>query len=271
METNHLRRDLDSDEITEATNLPNWEVGKNGGRAPLIVSEPGLYKLIMRSRKQEAKEFQRWVTHEVLPSIRKHGGYMAGQESMTPEQMTLAAMNWLRSKVDEQQRQLEAQAPKVLFADAVSASKTDILVGELAKILKGNGIDMGGTRLFAWLRENGWLMKTGSSRNMPTQKSMELGLFRIKETEITHSDGHITVNKTPKVTGKGQAFFREPVPLWEGGDVMKVRDAYRLAVRFIGYGATLLLVGGAIAVHLTGYVMAHDESLMERIEEWLRQ
>lgn len=271
VETNHLRRDLDSDEITEATNLPNWEVRKNGGRAPLIVSEPGLYKLIMRSRKQEAKEFQRWVTHEVLPSIRKHGGYMAGQESMTPEQMTLAAMNWLRSKVDEQQRQLEAQAPKVLFADAVSASKTDILVGELAKILKGNGIDMGGTRLFAWLRENGWLMKTGSSRNMPTQKSMELGLFRIKETEITHSDGHITVNKTPKVTGKGQAFFREPVPLWEGGDVMKVRDAYRLAVRFIGYGATLLLVGGAIAVHLTGYVMAHDESLMERIEERLRQ
>jgi len=77
VETNHLRRDLDSDEITEATNLPNWEVGKNGGRAPLIVSEPGLYKLIMRSRKQEAKEFQRWVTHEVLPSIRKHGGYMA--------------------------------------------------------------------------------------------------------------------------------------------------------------------------------------------------
>ena len=177
VETNHLRRDLDPDEITEATNLPNWEVGKNGGRAPLIVSEPGLYKLIMRSRKQEAKEFQRWVT------------------------------NWLRSKVDEQQRQLEAQAPKVLFADAVSASKIDILVGELAKILKGNGIDMGGTRLFAWLRENGWLMKTGSSRNMPTQKSMELGLFRIKETEITHSDGHITVNKTPKVTGKGQAFF----------------------------------------------------------------
>lgn len=207
VETNHLRRDLDSDEITEATNLPNWEVGKNGGRAPLIVSEPGLYKLIMRSRKQEAKEFQRWVTHEVLPSIRKHGGYMAGQESMTPEQMTLAAMNWLRSKVDEQKRQLEAQAPKVLFADAVSASKTDILVGELAKILKGNGIDMGGTRLFAWLRENGWLMKTGSSRNMPTQKSMELGLFRIKETEITHSDGHITVNKTTKVTGRGQAFF----------------------------------------------------------------
>lgn len=197
VETNHLRRDLDSDEITEATNLPNWEVRKNGGRAPLIVSEPGLYKLIMRSRKQEAKEFQRWVTHEVLPSIRKHGGYMAGQESMTPEQMTLAAMNWLRSKVDEQQRQLEAQAPKVLFADAVSASKTDILVGELAKILKGNGIDMGGTRLFAWLRENGWLMKTGSSRNMPTQKALnEQEVEKTKaETKRIKAQGEADANK----------------------------------------------------------------------------
>ena len=207
METNHLRRDLDSDEITEATNLPNWEVGKNGGRAPLIVSEPGLYKLIMRSRKQEAKEFQRWVTHEVLPSIRKHGGYMAGQESMTPEQMTLAAMNWLRSKVDEQQRQLEAQAPKVLFADAVSASKTDILVGELAKILKGNGIDMGGTRLFAWPARERLAHEDGQQPEHADAEEHGIGLIPHQGTEITHSDGHITVNKTPKVTGKGQAFF----------------------------------------------------------------
>lgn len=97
--------------------------------------------------------------------------------------------------------------PKALFADAVETSKTSILVGELAKVLKGNGVDIGGTRLFAWLRDNGWLMKTGSSRNMPTQKSMELGLFEIKETTVVHSDGHTTISKTPKVTGKGQTFF----------------------------------------------------------------
>ena len=207
VETNHLRRDLDSDEITEATNLPNWEVGKNGGRAPLIVSEPGLYKLIMRSRKQEAKEFQRWVTHEVLPSIRKHGGYMAGQESMTPEQMTLAAMNWLRSKVDEQQRQLEAQAPKVLFADAEAPVRPTFWLASWRRYSRAMGLTWAVRACSRGCARTGWLMKTGSSRNMPTQKSMELGLFRIKETEITHSDGHITVNKTPKVTGKGQAFF----------------------------------------------------------------
>ncbi len=102
----------------------------------------------------------------------------------------------------------KANAPKVLFADSVAASHSTILVGDLAKILKGNGVDVGGTRLFGWLREDGYLIKReGSDRNMPTQKSMELGLFEIKETAVTHSDGHITVNKTPKVTGKGQTYF----------------------------------------------------------------
>lgn len=173
-----------------------------------IISEPGLYRLVMKSRKPEAKEFQRWVTHEVLPSIRKHGGYMAGQERMTPEQMALASMRWLQSKVDEQAKQLKAQEGKVLFANAVESAKTSILVGDLAKILKGNGIDIGQKRLFAWLREHGWLIKAkGSSWNMPTQKSMNLGLFEIKETTVTHADGHTTVNKTPKVTGKGQTYF----------------------------------------------------------------
>lgn len=173
-----------------------------------IISEPGLYRLVMRSRKPEAHEFKRWVTHEVLPSIRKHGGYMAGQERMTPEQMALASLKWLQSKVDEQARQLKAQEGKVLFANAVESAKTSILVGDLAKILKGNGIDIGQKRLFAWLREHGWLIKAkGSSWNMPTQKSMNLGLFEIKETTVTHADGHTTVNKTPKVTGKGQTYF----------------------------------------------------------------
>lgn len=173
-----------------------------------IISEPGLYRLVMKSRKPEAKEFQRWVTHEVLPSIRKHGGYMAGQERMTPEQMALASMRWLQSKVDEQAKQLKAQEGKVLFANAVETARTSILVGDFAKILKSNGIDIGPRRLFAWLREHGWLIKAkGSSWNMPTQKAMDLHLFEVKETTINHSDGHTTINKTPKMTGKGQTYF----------------------------------------------------------------
>lgn len=139
-----------------------------------IVNEAGLYVLVLGSRKPEAHEFKRWVTHEVLPSIRRHGGYMAGQERMTPEQMALASLKWLQSKVDEQARQLKAQEGKVLFANAVESAKTSILVGDLAKILKGNGIDIGQKRLFAWLREHGWLIKAkGSSWNMPTQKKHE--------------------------------------------------------------------------------------------------
>lgn len=176
-----------------------------------IISEPGLYRLVMKSRKPEAKEFQRWVTHEVLPSIRKHGGYMAGQERMTPEQMALASMRWLQSKVDEQAKQLKAQEGKVLFANAVETARPSILVGDFAKILKSNGIDIGPRRLFAWLREHGWLIKAkGSSWNMPTQKAMDLHLFEVKETTISHSDGHTTINKTPKMTGKGQTYFAKP-------------------------------------------------------------
>lgn len=187
----------------------HYPISDNLGRTQnaRFIREGDMYRLIASSKLPAAQQFESWVFDEVIPSIRKHGGYMAGQEQMTPEQMTLAAMNWLKSKVDEQRKQLEAQASKVLFADAVETSKTSILVGELAKVLKGNGVDIGGTRLFAWLRDNGWLMKTGSSRNMPTQKSMELGLFEIKETTVVHSDGHTTINKTPKVTGKGQTFF----------------------------------------------------------------
>ena len=171
----------------------------------VFITEGDVYRLIASSKLPSAVEFEHWLFDEVVPQIRRTGGYIPQAES--PEETMARAVLIAQKTIEDQKKQLEAQRPKVLFADAVSASKTDILVGKLAKILKGNGIDMGGTRLFAWLRENGWLMKTGSSRNMPTQKSMELGLFRIKETEITHSDGHITVNKTPKVTGKGQSFF----------------------------------------------------------------
>ncbi|WP_339350938.1 phage antirepressor KilAC domain-containing protein [Bifidobacterium indicum] len=191
---------LDQDEVTR------FNLGGLSGQAN-IVNETGLYRIILRSDKPEAKEFQRWVTHDVLPSIRVHGGYMLGQEHMTPEQMALASMRWLQSKVRAQEEQLGRQRPKVLFADAVSAAHTDILVGDLAKILKGNGVDIGGTRLFAWMREHGYLMKAGSAKNMPTQRAMELGLFHVKETTVVHADGHTTITKTPKVTGKGQAYF----------------------------------------------------------------
>lgn len=194
-----LAKRLDQDERSR------FNLGRQG--EGWIVNESGLYKIVLRSDKPEAREFQRWVTHDVLPSIRMHGGYMLGQEHMTPEQMALASMRWLQSKVREQEEQLGRQRPKVIFADAVTASHTDILVGDLAKILKGNGVDTGATRLFTWMREHGYLMKSGSAKNMPTQKSMELDLFRVTETTVVHSDGHTTINKTPKVTGKGQAYF----------------------------------------------------------------
>lgn len=182
-------------------------IGLSGG-ATNAVNESGLYTLVLASRKPEAKAFKRWVTHEVIPSIRRHGGYMAGQDHMTPEEMALASMRWLQSKVDEQARQLEAQAPKVLFADSVATSKTSILVGELAKILKGNGVEIGQNRLFAWLRDNGYLIKQrGEAWNSPTQYAMERGLFEVKESTHQQPDGTVRITRTTKVTGKGQQYF----------------------------------------------------------------
>lgn len=183
-------------------------------RGMTLINESGLYSIILSSKLPQAREFKHWVTSEVLPSIRKHGGYMAGQEAMSPEQMLAASMRWLESRIAEQQgqiasqqAQLDAQAPKVLFADAVSTSKRCILVGELAKILRQNGVDMGEKRLFAWLREHGYLMQRNGVRNFPTQRSMDLGLFQVKETPIVHSDGHTTLSVTTKVTPKGQQYF----------------------------------------------------------------
>lgn len=211
IDTNHLRDALDDDEIT---NLRNSEVWNQPGRAPLIISEPGLYKLIMRSRKPEAKEFQRWVTHEVLPQIRKTGGYIPATDA--DDDMTILAkavmigkrtMEQQQRKIAEQQRRIVELEPKARFADAVAASDDTCLIGELAKMLLQNGIPVGQNRLFRLLRAEGYLGKSGSNRNMPTQRAMELGLFRIKETTVTHADGHITVSRTPKVTGKGQRYF----------------------------------------------------------------
>lgn len=208
--TNALRA-LDED---EKTNFTNCNVAQNGGRAPLIISEPGLYKLVMRSRKPEAKEFQRWVTHEVLPSIRRTGGYIPTTDA--DDDMTILAkavmigqrtMEAQKQKIAEQQTRIVELEPKARFADAVAASDGTCLVGELAKMLRQNGMDIGQNRLFRLLQADGYLGKSGSNRNVPTQRAMDLGLFRIKETTVTHADGHTTVSRTPKVTGKGQRYF----------------------------------------------------------------
>lgn len=186
-----------------------------GGRQEIsAVNESGLYSLVFKSRKPEAKQFKRWVTHEVLPSIRKHGAYM------TPDTLQQAILNpdfaigLLTNLKDEQEKrreaelQIETQKPKVLFAESVESSKTSILIRELAVLLKQNGIDTGERRLYTWLRENGYLVRRhGSDRNMPTQRSMNLGLFEVKETPIHHNSGDIKVGKTTKVTGKGQVYF----------------------------------------------------------------
>lgn len=172
-----------------------------------FINESNLYKLAFTSRKKEAEAFTDWVTGEVLPQIRKTGGY--GQ--MVPQSLP-EALRAYANEVEEHNKAkalIEAQRPKVVFADAVSASNTSILVGELAKMIKQNGHpNMGQNRLFEILRSEGYLIsRKGTDYNMPTQRAMEMGLFEIKETAITHSDGHVSVSKTPKVTGKGQQYF----------------------------------------------------------------
>lgn len=179
-----------------------------------IVNEAGLYVLVLGSRKPEAHEFKRWVTHEVLPQIRKTGGYIPTTDA--DDDMTILAkavmigqrtMEAQKRKIAEQQTRIDELQPKARFADAVAASDGTCLVGELAKMLRQNGMDIGQNRLFRLLQADGYLGKSGSNRNVPTQRAMDLGLFRIKETTVTHADGHTTVSRTPKVTGKGQRYF----------------------------------------------------------------
>ena len=184
-------------------------------REMYIINESGLYSLILSSKMPKAKEFKRWVTSEVIPAIRKTGGYIAGSESMTDAEIMAKAVLVAQSTIqqrDQRIKELEsdvaAAKPKVLFADAVSASDSTILIGDLAKILKQNGHPIGQKRLFNWMREQGYLIKRqGADYNSPTQRAMEMGLFKIKETAISHSDGHVSVSKTTKVTGKGQQYF----------------------------------------------------------------
>ena len=201
------------DHVDEEDKTVNDLFTVNGTKGVLI-NESGLYSLILSSKLPKAKEFKHWVTSEVLPSIRRHGAYMTADtidKVLQDPDFGIRLLSELKSEREERHR-LEAEAeknqPKVLFADSVSASHTSILIGELAKLLKQNGVDTGQKRLFEWLRNNGYLIKRkGTDRNMPTQKSMEMGLFEVKETVISHSDGHTSVSKTTKVTGKGQVYF----------------------------------------------------------------
>lgn len=186
-----------------------------GGKQNLsVVNEYGLYNLVLASRKPEAKAFKRWMTHEVIPAIRKHGGYLTPdktEELLNDLDLIIQLATNLkeeRAAQNQVEQQLAMAKPKVLFADAVAASDSTILIGDLAKIIKQNGHAVGQQRMFKWLREHGYLIKRmGADYNSPTQKAMELGLFKIKETAINHSDGHVTVSKTVKVTGKGQQYF----------------------------------------------------------------
>lgn len=206
---------------TAASRLDEDEKGLRLTQTPggeqnvLLVTEPGFYKLVLKSRKPEARAFKRWVTHEVLPALRRDGGYMVARDE-TPEQTMARAVLLAQQTIDRQKSRIagleaenEEMRPKALFADAVAASDGTCLIGEFAKMLRQNGVSIGQNRLFAMLREDGYLGKVGQNRNVPTQRSMELGLFRIKETAITHSDGHVTINRTPKLTGKGQRYFLE--------------------------------------------------------------
>ena len=198
---------------TAASRLDDDEKGlrltqtHGGEQQILFVSEPGFYKLVLKSRKPEAKAFQRWVTHEVLPSIRKRGGYMTARDDETPEQVMARAILLAKDTMERQKREIAEMRPKALFADAVAASDGTCLIGELAKMLRQNGVQIGQNRMFELLRQDGYLGKAGGNRNVPTQRAMEMGLFRIKETAVTHSDGHVTINRTPKVTGRGQRYF----------------------------------------------------------------
>lgn len=185
-----------------------------GGSQDLtVINESGLYSLILSSKLPTAKKFKHWVTSEVLPSIRKHGAYATAEtiESIisNPEN-GIKLLQALKAEQDKN-KALEVEntelKPKALFADAVASSKNSILIGELSKIIKANGYDIGQRRLFSWMRDNGYLMKSGEAYNQPTQKSMELGLMEIKKSTINNPDGSIRTTTTTKITGKGQVYF----------------------------------------------------------------
>ena len=182
---------------------------------PVMINESGLYSLILSSKMPNAKRFKHWVASEVIPSVRKNGGYIANQENMTPEQMMAAGLQAAQKIIEEKNRQIQEQEadiqrmrPKEVFADAVTTSRTSILIGQLAKIISQNGVQIGQNRLFAWLRENGYLIiRRGTDYNMPTQRAMEMRLFEIKERTVNKPDGSSMITRTTLITGKGQQYF----------------------------------------------------------------
>ena len=185
-----------------------------GGKQELtVINESGLYSLIFSSKLKKAKDFKHWVTSEVLPSIRKTGGYVDNDEAFIntylpfADDQTKTLFKSTLETVKSLNRKIEKDKPKVLFADAVETAQNSILIGDLAKLIKQNGCDIGQKRLFEYLRNNGFLIKSGVSKNMPTQRSMDMKLFEVKERTINNPDGSVRVTKTTKVTGKGQVYF----------------------------------------------------------------
>ena len=188
--------------------------GSNYKSKAIIINESGLYSLVLSSKLPSAKEFKRWITHEVIPAIRKHGAYMTEdtlEKALTSPDFLIQLATQLKEEKEKRlaaEKQIEMDRPKTIFADAVSASHTSILVGEMAKILRGNGVEIGQKRFFDWLRENGYLIRRkGTDYNMPTQRAMELGLFEIKEGSYVNGSGVNIITTTPKITGKGQQYF----------------------------------------------------------------
>mgnify|MGYP004617769115 FL=1 len=196
---------------THCKGVSEMDIPSNGGIQTMkIIPEGDIYRLVIKSQLPSAEKFESWVFDEVLPSIRKHGVY-AVDELLNDPDLAIKAFTALK---EEKERNKALQAdndrmrPKEVFADAVATSHTSILIGDLAKLLKQNGVDIGQKRLFIWMRDNGYLIKRkGSDWNMPTQKSMELGLFEVKESTVNNPDGSVRINKTTKVTGKGQQYF----------------------------------------------------------------
>lgn len=187
---------------------------EGGEQEVKVIPEGDVYRLISRSKLPSAEKFERWVFDEVIPSIRKNGGYIAGQETLSDEELMakaiLVAQKTIEHKnqiIEQQKAKIEADRPKTIFADAVSTSHTSILIGDLAKLICQNGVQTGQKRLFQWMRENGYLMKSGASYNMPMQRYIEQGLFEVKESSVQNPDGSVRVTRTTKVTGKGQLYF----------------------------------------------------------------
>lgn len=194
---------------THCKGVSEMDIPTKGGLQKMkIIPEGDLYRLITHSKLPSAERFESWVFDEVLPSIRKNGGYISGQETMSDDELMAKALLVAQNKIAERDKQIEEMKPHAVLGRAITTANTSILVGDLAKILHQNGVDIGAQRLFRWMRDNGYLIKRkGTDWNLPTQRSMELGLFEIKESVHIDGNGCNKITRTPKVTGKGQQYF----------------------------------------------------------------